>query len=123
MADSGTSYGQNHLTPAQQFLTCGQHQELWHSSFLPVGIIMNSCTAVSYLWAESRTPAQQFLTCGQNHELLHGQLVAGMAATVDDVEGWHRQHQSLVAGQISQVLVQGNSLPSEKNKTKQDRVN
>ena len=82
MADSGTSYRQNHLTPAQQFLTCGQ-----------------------------------------NHELLHSQLVAGMAATVDDVEGWHWQHQSLVAGQISQVLVQGNSLPSEKNKTKQDRVN
>lgn len=23
---------------------------------------------------------------------LHGEVVAGMAASVDDVEGWHRQH-------------------------------
>ena len=23
---------------------------------------------------------------------LHGKVVAGMAASIDDVEGWHRQH-------------------------------
>ena len=33
-----------------------------------------------------------------------------MGATVDDVEGRHRQHQLLVARQVSQVLVQGNTL-------------
>ena len=27
----------------------------------------------------------------QDHELLHGQVVAGVAAAVDDVEGGHRQ--------------------------------
>ena len=32
-------------TPAQQFLTCGQNHALQHSSFLPVGRIMNSCMA------------------------------------------------------------------------------
>jgi hypothetical protein len=47
---------------------------------------------------------------GQDHKLLHGQLVAGVTASVDDVERWHWQDDVLVAGQISEVTVQGYAL-------------
>ena len=46
----------------------------------------------------------------QNHELLHGQLVARVAAAVDDVEGGHRQDDVVVAGQIGDVPVQRHAL-------------
>lgn len=45
-------------------------------------------------------------TGGQDHELLHGQLVAGVAAAVDHVEGGHGQDDLLVASQIGDVFVQ-----------------
>ena len=47
----------------------------------------------------------------KEHELLHGELVAGVGATVDDVENGNRhQHLvGLVAGQIGQVAEVGNS--------------
>ena len=47
---------------------------------------------------------------GKDHELLHGQRVAGVGAAVDDVERGHGQDQLGVAGQVSQVLVQGHTL-------------
>mmetsp|Transcript_27595 Transcript_27595/g.60369 ORF Transcript_27595/g.60369 Transcript_27595/m.60369 type:complete len:366 (-) Transcript_27595:454-1551(-) len=51
-------------------------------------------------------------TSGQNHELLHGQSIASVAATVDDVEGGDGQDQLAVASEISNVLIQGNTLLS-----------
>ena len=49
-------------------------------------------------------------TCREDHELLHGQFVASVAATVDDVEGRHRQDQIFVASQVSNVPVQWHTL-------------
>mmetsp|Transcript_26955 Transcript_26955/g.67764 ORF Transcript_26955/g.67764 Transcript_26955/m.67764 type:complete len:364 (+) Transcript_26955:312-1403(+) len=43
----------------------------------------------------------------EDHELLHGELVASMAAAVDDVEGGHGQQQLVrVAGQLSDMRVE-----------------
>ena len=36
---------------------------------------------------------------------LHGEGIACVGAAIYDVEGWHREHQLLVACQVSQVLV------------------
>merc|ERR1719468_704040 len=46
---------------------------------------------------------------GQNHELLHGQLVSGMRATVDDVQGRNGHNDILDSSQISNVSVQRNT--------------
>jgi hypothetical protein len=48
---------------------------------------------------------------GENHELLHGELVAGVAAAVDDVEGWDGQHH-LATGKVGYVAVEGHALGS-----------
>merc|ERR1719361_2655491 len=47
---------------------------------------------------------------GKNHELLHGQLVAGVAAPVDDVKAGHGHQDILHPGQVSNVAVERNSL-------------
>merc|ERR1719507_577901 len=47
---------------------------------------------------------------GKNHELLHGQLVAGVAASVDDVEAGHGHQDVLDTSQVSDVSVERNSL-------------
>merc|ERR1719411_991394 len=47
---------------------------------------------------------------GQHHELLHGELVAGVAAAVDNVEAGHRHHHVLHASEISNVAVKRNTL-------------
>ena len=49
-------------------------------------------------------------TCWQQHELLHGELVAGVTASVDDVEGGNGHDDGLVAGQVSDVSVQRDAL-------------
>lgn len=49
-------------------------------------------------------------SCRRRLSHLHGECVAGVGASVDDVEGGDWQHQLLVARQVSQVLVQGNAL-------------
>jgi hypothetical protein len=41
---------------------------------------------------------------------LEGELVAGVLAAVDDVEGGHRQHELGVARQVTEVLVQRQAL-------------
>src|SRR6266702_5739274 len=48
---------------------------------------------------------------GEEHELLEGKLVAGVRATVDDVERGRREHVwGLDAGKFREVLVSGYAL-------------
>ncbi|GMT15290.1 hypothetical protein PFISCL1PPCAC_6587, partial [Pristionchus fissidentatus] len=46
----------------------------------------------------------------EDHELLHGQLVSGVGASVDDVEGGHGKDNLVGAGELGDVLVEGDSL-------------
>merc|ERR1719239_644247 len=49
---------------------------------------------------------------GEDHELLHGKLVAGVAATVDDVEAGHWHEDILHPSKVGNVTVERNSLVS-----------
>jgi len=49
---------------------------------------------------------------GEDHELLHGKGVTGVGATVNDVERGNGEDQILVAGELGNVLVEGNALLS-----------
>jgi len=46
--------------------------------------------------------------CGKNHEFLHGELVSGMRATIDDIEGWNWKEELILreTSDASDVLVQ-----------------
>lgn len=61
-------------------------------------------------WADFHGVSEWCGTSWQDHELLHGQFVTSMASTVDDVESWNWEDDLFVSGQISQVLVQWDSL-------------
>lgn len=47
---------------------------------------------------------------------MHGELVAGVGSSVDDVESGDGHHDLLDAGQVSDVLVQRNSLWGKEGK-------
>ena len=51
-------------------------------------------------------PSRETLSSGgQHHELLHGELVACVAAAVDDVEAGDGEDDLLPAGQVSDVAI------------------
>mmetsp|Transcript_46026 Transcript_46026/g.144785 ORF Transcript_46026/g.144785 Transcript_46026/m.144785 type:complete len:418 (-) Transcript_46026:660-1913(-) len=79
---------------------------------LPVLLLDHRLEVVVHLGPHLHRLAEGAGTDGEDHELLHGQLVAGMAATVDDVERRDR-HVHLVGrvvGQVCNVLVQRHTL-------------
>lgn len=52
-------------------------------------------------------------TSGEDHELLEGKLVAGVGATVDDVEARDGENvRGLDTGDLSEMLVEGDALGS-----------
>ena len=60
-------------------------------------------------WINSFSVGNGNHTSWKQHEFLHGQFVASVASTVDDIECWDRQENILVASQVSNVSVQGNT--------------
>ena len=57
----------------------------------------------------------------QEHKLLHGELVAGMRATVDDVERWYWHDDFGVAGQVGDVAVEWDALLGRASLANRDR--
>ena len=59
---------------------------------------------------------------GQEHELLERKLVAGVGSTVDDVEGGDGEHvRRLDAGEVREVLVEGDALLGGGSLSNRDR--
>ena len=50
------------------------------------------------------------LTGWEDHELLHGKLVSSVTSAIDDVESRNRENHFFISRQISDVLVERNTL-------------
>jgi len=49
-------------------------------------------------------------TSGQQHELLHSQFVSCVASSIDHVECWNWKYELRIAGKVSNMFVQRNTL-------------
>merc|ERR1712032_813346 len=78
----------------------------------PVLLVDQLLEVVVQLTAHPHSLREAGGASGEDHELLHGKLVAGVAATVDDVEAGHWHEDILHPSKVGNVTVERNSLVS-----------